>query len=355
MMPGLLEVSQAINRQRRSLAESIVSRQYELQPELWNRFGEAGWHKSVRDAEYHLSYLAEALSASDPLLFADYIAWAKVLFAGLKFPDDALKATLECTGSALKGSLPGNMWPIVEEYIMAGIDQLDQAPAVLPTFMDDDAPLADLAREYLRALLNGERRAASDLIMDAVEGGTSIKDIYIHVFQRSQHEVGRLWQTNQLSVAQEHYCTAATQLIMSQLYPLIFATDRIGRRLVATCVGGELHEIGIRMVADFFELAGWDTYYVGANMPAESILKALSDRHADVLAISATMTFHISKVADLISRVRSSAGLKDVKILVGGYPFNASPDLWHKIGADGYARDASEAVAVASRLLDGGA
>ena len=63
-------------------------------------------------------------------------------------------------------------------------------------------------------------------------------------------EVGRLWQMNRLSVAQEHYVTAATQLIMSQLYPLVFRTARRDRRIVAACVGGELHELGVRMVAD---------------------------------------------------------------------------------------------------------
>ena len=105
--------------------------------------------------------------------------------------------------------------------------------------------------------------------MDAIQHGTSVHDIYLHVFQRSQYEVGRLWQTNQISVGQEHLCTAATQLIMSQLYPLIFGTERKNRRIVAACVGGDLHEIGIRMVADFFEMDGWDTFYLGADVPTD--------------------------------------------------------------------------------------
>ena len=46
--------------------------------------------------------------------------------------------------------------------------------------------------------------------------------------------------------------------------------------MVATCIGGELHEIGIRMVADFFEMEGWDTYYLGANTPADAVVAELS-------------------------------------------------------------------------------
>ena len=108
---------------------------------------------------------------------------------------------------------------------------------------------------------------------------------------------------NEVSVAQEHFCTAATQLIMSQLYPHIFATVKTGRCLVATAVGGELHEIGVRMMADFLEMEGWDTYYLGGNMPAESIVRSLKDRHADVVAISATISSRVSKVTELIDAI----------------------------------------------------
>ncbi|MDZ7717010.1 MAG: B12-binding domain-containing protein [Balneolaceae bacterium] len=105
-------------------------------------------------------------------------------------------------------------------------------------------------------LLTGNRKKAARLIEKLVDDGTSIKDIYEHIFQKTQYEVGALWQTNQITVAHEHYCTAATQLIMSQLYPKIFTTEKTGKRLVSCSVGNELHEIGIRMVTDFFEMEG---------------------------------------------------------------------------------------------------
>jgi methanogenic corrinoid protein MtbC1 len=62
------------------------------------------------------------------------------------------------------------------------------------------------------------------------------------------------------------------------------------------------------------------------------------------------MTFHIRAVENLIAMVRASVSSNKVKVLVGGYPFNLEPELWKRIGADAYAKDASEAVAVASRL-----
>ena len=75
-----------------------------------------------------------------------------------------------------------------------------------------------------------------------MDAGADVRDIYLWVFQRCLHEVGRLWQTNRISVAQEHFCTASTQMVMSLLYPKVFSSERKGLRMVAACVGGDLHE-----------------------------------------------------------------------------------------------------------------
>ena len=173
----------------------------------------------------------------------------------------------------------------------------------------------------------------------------------MEVFQRTQYEIGRLWQLGQVNVAQEHYCTAVTQAIISQLYPRIFARERVGRRLVAACAGGETHEIGARMVADFFEMAGWDTYYLGANMPAGNMARYVEQHTVDVVAISATMTIHLDAVSALMQSVRATPAGRRAKILCGGYPFNISPDLWRRMGADASAPDGRRAVQVAEALL----
>jgi methylmalonyl-CoA mutase cobalamin-binding domain/chain len=344
--------SQAIQAQSTALAQAIVEIQYGLQPGTWQTFGASSSQKSIRDAGYHLAYLSEAIANDAPVLFTDYLVWVKALFAGLNFPPDTLAKTLQATQIVIHQDLAPEMVTLVDEYLAAGINRLSEAPAVPPLFTLQNLPLGGLAKEYLDALLKGERQIASQLIMSAVARGISVKDIYLHVFQRTQYEIGRLWQINQISVAQEHFCSAATQMIMSQLYPHIFSTERVKRSMVATCVGSELHEIGMRMVADFFEMAGWDTYYLGANTPAQAVLRAIEERRAHVLGISATLTFHISQVADLIAQVRATEGGKNVKILVGGYPFNISETLWKSVNADGYGRDAQHAVLVANQLVD---
>jgi methanogenic corrinoid protein MtbC1 len=345
------EASRTLDARRRPLAEAVTDRQYQLRPDLAERYGERGRAHCLKDAEYHLSYLAESIATASPALFADYVDWAKVMLASRGIPAEDLAVNLEVVREILRRELPEGQGSLAGEYVETGLKVLQGGAGSEEEACETD-PLYDLSQRYLRALLDGQRHAASRMIQSSVESGVSVRDVYLHVFQRTQYEIGRLWQTNRLSVAQEHYCTAATQLVMSQLYPYIFSNRKNGRILVGSCVAGDLHEIGVRMVSDFFEMDGWDTFYLGASTPASDLVRTLEERQADVLAVSATMAFHVRPVVELIAAVRSRLG-DGVKVLVGGYPFNVDPELWTRIGADGYARDASQAIDLANRLVGG--
>ena len=344
------EISRTINVQRAQVAEDTVTRYYAARPDLLTRYGAAGRMKCLQDVNYHLSYLAQAIAVSTPELFIDYVAWAKVMLSERNVPVEDLISNLVHLRDTLRKLLPDTMQPTIVQYIDASLEQCNIFTPNPPSFLPIAAPHADLAKQYLDALLAADRHEACTLILDAIRAGVSVTDLYVHVFQSSQQEIGRLWQLNQVSVAQEHYCTAATQLIMSQLYPHILASEKNGRIVVAACVADDLHELGVRMVADFFEMEGWKTIYLGANTPVSSIVKMLVEQGAHILALSATMTYHIQAVADVIKAVRLSDA-KDVKVLVGGHPFNRAPNLWKMIGADGYAPDATTALVVANDLI----
>lgn len=342
----------SIIAQRQNLAKIAVDRQYASKPQDWLPYAEAGYQKSLRDAEYNFTYLSEAIAINDFSILLDYVTWLKIFFSSHNFPAHALADTLKHMRPALQDVLAPDQVALAIEFIDQALQRIPELDEIPPSFLTAQNPLHELAANYLSALLQGDRHSASRLILDAVEQDTSIKEIYLQVFQDSQREVGRLWHIGQITVAQEHFCTAATQVIISQLYPYIFATEKIGRNLVATCVGDELHELGMRMVADFFEMEGWDTYFLGANTPASSILSAIQERRADLLAVSSTLPVHVSKVADLIKSVRMLQPVTALKILVGGYSFNLSDDLWKAVEADGYAPDALQGIEVANRLLE---
>jgi methanogenic corrinoid protein MtbC1 len=352
MHPLNQQVSDAINSRSQALAAQMVAREFVRHPELEQRYGVAGRDRRLEDAGCHLAYLEQAIAADSVVLFGDYVGWAKVMLAKRGIPAQDLVGLLEIMKETLQQELPPDFSGLAGHFLDHGLQRLPQLSDDVPCFMVGDTPLAPLASAYLQALLRGERQIASKLILDAARQGTAVRDLYLQVFQTTQYEIGRLWQVNQISVAQEHYCTAATQLIMSQLYPYIFSGEKTRGTLVATCVSSDLHEIGVRMVSDLLEMDGWQTYYLGANMPVPAVVEALVQRQADALAISATITYHVRDVESLIAAVRRTPDCRRVKILVGGYPFKTDPDLWKIVGADGSATDAQAAILLANRLTN---
>ena len=345
-------ISRAIHSRRRTLSAAVVERQYALDPSLRDRYGERGREKCVEDTEFHLAHLSAAVLASSPALFARYVGWVGAVMSAAGIRPEDVRSNLAGIRDVLGEQLPEVMSAVAGDYVQSALGQLAESLPETTSHLAEGGAYSGLAGEYLRLLLACRRHDAGTLILNAVDSGMSIRDIYLQVFQSCQRELGRLWEAGRITPAQEHYCTAATQLIMAQLTPRLFATPRSGRRAVIACVADETHEVGTRMVADLLELAGWDTIYLGGNVPPRGVVRALVEHRADLLAASATMTYHLPAVIDLIAAVRAEPDCEGVKVIVGGRLFHAEPGLWQRVGADGQADDADEACRLADRLMD---
>lgn len=199
-------------------------------------------------------------------------------------------------------------------------------------------------RDYLDALLAGDRRRAFAVVDRARVDGLHHRDVYLEVFQPALREVGRLWQENRITVADEHLATAITQAAMARLYDDLFTYGAGGGPvLVAACVDSERHEVGLRMICDLLELEGWDTYFLGATTPVESLVSMVEARAPRAVALSASIAPHLPRVKVTISALRERLGERAPLILVGGRPFLDDPGLAERVGADLTARDAMEA------------
>jgi methanogenic corrinoid protein MtbC1 len=114
-------------------------------------------------------------------------------------------------------------------------------------------------------------------------------------------------------------------------------------------MGGELHEMGLRFVSDYFKLNGWEVIFFGANTPKNAILNEIEKLDPAIVAISATTSNQIYTTKLLIEEIRE-LNLKS-KILVGGYVFNADPKLFEYVDADDYAPNAEGAVQIANKMI----
>jgi methanogenic corrinoid protein MtbC1 len=299
--------------------------------------------KAIKDIEWMLLFVIEAYDAKNERIIVNLINWFKELFKGLDIEEYHADLLFEKTVEVLH-----------EEFHDKSLDTFlsnISFEEFLYDFMESNNPYKTEQKLYLKYLLNSDRTNAHKLIMDLVNEGVSIEDIYLYVFQETMREVGMLWQTGKIQVGREHYCTAVTQYLMSSLYSYIFQPRRSDKKILACAVGSELHEIGIRMVADFFEMNGWDTSYLGPNLPREQIISFAKEFQPNVIALSVTMPYHISVLRITIEAIKQDQDLKDIKILVGGIPFLDNKDLYKYVGADAVAMNAKQGIEVANKLL----
>jgi methanogenic corrinoid protein MtbC1 len=345
-----------VNLDREYLAGKALDHWREKHPKIWRNSSASQRTGLLDDLRIAIRYLEGSLATRSPAIFIDYACGLEVHAAGRHLPAEYVSSLFATLENVIQKELPPDFRGDEAGAILRkSISVMAQAPRTIPSFIRKENPLAAIAQSYLDALLGGDREKAGSLIDEAIGSGSAVKEVYLNVIEPSLRETGRLWQMREITIAQEHYVSASTQEVIARLHDRIRSSakraERERKTLVAASVADELHDIGIRIVADFFEMDGWDTYYTGANTPAESLLSAIRDRRADAVAISCTMPFHIPVVHYLIRSLRADPMTKTVKILVGGYPFSIVPGLWKQIGADACARDAGEAVTVVNMLV----
>ena len=314
------------------------------------RFGKDAdelWSDHLRQ---RLLELATALAADDCGVFTSGLAWSRSAMQARGMTSNDLDRGIIALRTAIASRTDEAEQAIAIEFI----DQATQALAKgVPTNMDSrlDAgiPLDRLALQYVQTVVTGNTREGMQLIVDAVDQGTSIHDAYLRILLPAQQEVGRLWHLNKLSVSEEHLVSYTTQRLMAVLSGMAVFKEDNGLTAVAGSVVGNVHDIGIRAIAYLLEMEGWRTIYLGSDIPQEELPAALDTFQADVLLLSVALTSQIPATSRVIASVREHTE-RPVKIMVGGNGLAEEDGLWQEIGGDGYAADAKTAITLAYQL-----
>ncbi len=179
-------------------------------------------------------------------------------------------------------------------------------------------PDRDFTGDYLRAILRGDRPAASRLVIEARNAGASVMDLYEEVIGPAMQSLGDMWYRDEVTVAQEHVATAVTELILTRCYEWLLddIDPEIYGSAVLACPGEELHQVGLRMFSDVLDAVGMDSYYCGPRTPAEEIPGIVGEVEARLLALSVSMPTHLPVLKATLQRVRQND--PRVLILVGG-------------------------------------
>jgi len=209
--------------------------------------------------------------------------------------------------------------------------------------------MESVLKELFTAILEGQRDVAKEKVEQALADGEGPADV-LDAMVTAMGEVGRLFEEGEYFVPEMLIAARAMKTGMEILKPeLVDADIQPVGTIVAGTVKGDLHDIGKNLVRMMLEGAGFQVVDLGADVSPEAFVAAVKEYHPDFIAMSALLTTTMPNMQNTIEALKKAGVRDEVKVLVGGAPITDA--YAEKIGADGYAPDASRAVKLAKSLV----
>ena len=200
-----------------------------------------------------------------------------------------------------------------------------------------------------QAVLVGDLETTVEEVKAALDANVSASEILQNGLIAAMGEVGRLFEEGDFYVPEMLIAARSMQAGMEILKPLLVeaGVEPIGRVVIGT-VKGDLHDIGKNLVSMMLEGGGFEVVDLGVDVAPDKFVAALKDG-VELLGLSALLTTTMTSMENTIAAIEEAGLRKRIKIIIGGAPVTA--EYAHKIGADGYAPDAGQAVKLAKSLI----
>ncbi len=207
-------------------------------------------------------------------------------------------------------------------------------------------------QQLFQAVVDGDADVSRSVTETALAEGVDALSLVTDHMVPAMDEVGRRFEEGEYFVPELLISARAMKASMELIRPILAETGvkPVGRVVIGT-VQGDLHDIGKNLVAAMLEGGGFDVMDLGADVDPARFVDAAREREADIVAMSALLTTTMPSMKATIDALIAAELRDKVKVMVGGAPVSAG--FGEQIGADGYAENASLAVAMARRFLKG--
>ena len=241
---------------------------------------------------------------------------------------DAVKAKREALGETA---------PTNTGIRFQGTAQKENAAAMSVT----DKLYADVLKGNGNAIVEDTKKALAD--------GYEAKELLDNVLLKAINEVGELFDKGKYFLPQLIASAEAMKASIEYLEPMLM-TGQSGKEMptvVIATVEGDIHDIGKNLVALMLKNYGFKVIDLGKDVPKDKIIEAAREHHAQVIALSALMTTTMQQMRYVIDYAKENK--VNAKIIVGGAVI--TQEYAEEIGADGYSKDAADAVKLTKRIL----
>jgi len=223
-------------------------------------------------------------------------------------------------------------------------EEANAIKTVEPMTKNGTPNLSVIQQSYLDAALAGQEERVSALVSSLLAERVPLETIYITVFQNAMHIIGEMYIEGKTDEAHEHLATALTERMMAKVMQFYAPIARMPYRAVLGCVAGNWHALGLRMLSDGLRMAGWETTYLGANVPQSSFVTMTEQVAPHLVVISCVMPEQVSTAADLVAELKAhrNGSPLEYQIAVGGHVLHADSDARKHIAPDFSANDLAD-------------
>ena len=214
-----------------------------------------------------------------------------------------------------------------------------------------DTPQINEMQEKLKtAVLKGNRNGIVKITNEALESGEKPVELLNQVLLPAINLVGEYFDQGKYFLPQLIASAEAMKNSIEVLEPLL-QTGNSGEEMpvvVIATVEGDIHDIGKNLVALMLKNHGFHVIDLGKDVPQAKILETAKEHHAEFIALSALMTTTMQRMREIVAAAKQE-GIT-AKIIIGGAVI--TQEYADEIGADGYSKDAADAVKLAKSLME---
>ena len=214
-------------------------------------------------------------------------------------------------------------------------------------------PGANDLKVFLQSIIQEDEQLLDETLREIRSRGVLVESLYIDLFAPAARQLGEMWDNDLCDFSTVTVALGRLQRLLRELSPAFGAEvdhPTHGRRALFVQPRDEQHSFGLSIVAEFFRRSGWDVLGGVGGAVADPARK-VREEWVDVIGFSIGTDYSIAWLTDCIRTARETARNPNLKVLVGGPPFIARPELVALVGADATAKDAREAPRLAELLL----
>ena len=320
------EAHAVIQNQRDAAVAALVEVFRNRAAQAWREFGEDAVREMRDEAHRLLDHFEASIAGYTSSPLVRYLLWLRDVLTARQAAPDAVPLCLDrldaVFGDTASASARAALYGVLRE-----VQYALRWHRHATDWRIHSAPDSRGYAEFEAALVAGDHVLAQQLFRAALERQRDPVAAAVELVQPALYSIGRKWQDNQISVAQEHLATAIVEALLAET---AHAHGRGGPEDSSSMLAlapGNRHSVGLRIVADALAEAGWNTHMLPAGGDVHAILEAVARERPQVLAVSVSLAHHLLTTRALFTRVRSRLGPAAPQLLLGGLAVAEYPDI----------------------------